>query len=711
VESKAALLAAEQAYFDAARAERERARAVVAQAPAAAAHSGAAAQLRRYAREKLDALGPPDEAVAVGRIDTEDGEVRYIGKRTVLDADGDVLVVNWHAPAAVPYHAASPADPLGLVRKRTFECTGNHIDDFTDVHFAALAAGVTELASGDPLLLRELARGRTGALRDIVATIQAAQFDLVRAPMDQLLVIAGGPGTGKTVVALHRVSWLLYNHRDRLTPADVLVVGPHPTFTRYIGTVLPALGDEAVDQLDIAQLAPPVRRGRQEPSDVERLKGEARMAGLLSRALDARIGTPEPAERLLVAGRFVTLPGATVAEVLADCRRRDGSYAQRRQVLRDRLRALVTDRVGAEGGRTAVDNLVERLWPQLTAPTFLRDLFGSRERLLAAAGADFTAAEVARLRRRASDRISTETWTLADLPLLDEAEALINNPPRGYAHIVVDEAQDLSPMQLRCVARRCPSGSLTVVGDLAQSTGAWARDSWDDVTAHLPPAPRMVTSLRYGYRVPRQVYEFAARLLPVAAPGTEAPKVVRDGPAEPGIHRVEPGELAGRTAAVAMAHAEDGRFVGIICPADHRTEVEAALAANGVVWSSADRGELGAAINLVSPQEAKGLEFDAVVVVEPEAVVAGAERGHRMLYVALTRTTRTLDVVCSGEPLPFAAPAPRPTAVVADPVIPVDPGQLDIGPLAGELAARVRTGCPPQLWTDLLIEVERLLRR
>jgi DNA helicase IV len=272
---------------------------------------------------------------------------------------------------------------------------------------------------------------------------------------------------------------------------------------------------------------------------------------------------------------------------------------------------------------------------------------------------------------------------------------------------VVDEAQDLSPMQLRSVARRCGTGSVTVVGDIAQSTGPWARDGWDEVTRHLPARyPVTLCALRYGYRVPRQVYALAAGLLPVAAPAVTPPEVVRDGPAEPGVHRVGLAERAGRVAAVAAARAADGQFVGVVCPSRCRRETEAALAAAGAQWSSAERGELGTSINLVSPDEAKGLEFDAVVVVEPEQIVAGDGRGHRMLYVALTRTTRYLDIVCVGEPLPLSVPETPPEVV--------DDGGTgftarDVRRLAEYVAGQVRGAAPRPRWGEVLDEAARLL--
>ncbi|MDG6102301.1 UvrD-helicase domain-containing protein [Dactylosporangium aurantiacum] len=722
MESKSAELAAEQQHFDLARKHRERVRAELGEAPDAAANAGTGRRLALFRRNRKEALAAPEEQVAFGRIDCTPADpgvddVFYIGRETILDDQRQVLVVNWQTPIGALYYEATHEDPRGLERKRTFHCAGNQIRDFDDVVFAQLAGAVAALDAPDDALLAELDRGRTGTMTDIVATIQGAQSRLIRSPLDQVLVIEGGPGTGKTAVALHRVSWLLFNHRDRLRPQDVLVVGPHPAFTRYIRTVLPSLGDADVAQLDIDQLGPPVQRGRPEPPQTRRLKGEARMARLLARALENRVGTPEPAERLLFDGAFITLSGVEVAAAVAAARQAGGPYAQRRQ----RLRAQLADLVRGRGGPTdperlgPVENLLERLWPLQSAAAFLRALLGSRARLANAAGDEFTPDELALLHRRGADKLSEQIWSNTDLPLLDELEELLNGPPRRYRHIVVDEAQDLSPMQLRAVARRSSTGSLTVVGDLAQSTGAWAREHWGEVTEHLPTQlPQVVVGLRYGYRVPRQVYELAAELLPVAAPDVEPTRAVREGPADPGIHVVEPAERAGRAALVAKDHALGGRFVGIVCPAACRAELEFALHANDLQWGRADQGELDHAINLISPQEAKGLEFDAVIVVEPEEIVAEDDRGHRLLFVALTRTIRYLDIVCSGDPLPVepgpdvTARIPRQRVVIepdADPT--VDMAQLDR--LAEDLAALVVAGAPVPMWDEVLQRTATLL--
>ncbi|MDT5025147.1 MAG: hypothetical protein QOE61_1573, partial [Micromonosporaceae bacterium] len=516
-------MAAEQDYFDAAAAHRTRSLKALSNAQSAAAHPGVAAHLKRHAQAAADAINRADQGVAFGRIDTEDTGTLYIGRQWISDELREPVVINWHVPAAAPYFEASHAKPLSITRKRTYVCDGNTIRDFADVVFADIAATV------DTFLLRELGRARTGAMRDIVATIQAAQYDVIRAPMEQVLIIEGGPGTGKTAVALHRVSWLLFHHSDSVQADRVLVVGPHPTFIRYLREVLPSLGDTDVVMRDITQLAPDVPRGRSEPAPVARLKGDARMASMLARALESRIGTPESAERIPVGGGFVSVPGADIQALLAECRAAAGPYLQRRALFRERLADLVRTRAGAQPDRQgALANLVERLWPQQSAASFLGDLFGSRRRLLAArtdqagssgapggppvgaAGGEgahegtatdgLTEDEARLLYRRGADRLSQEVWSPADLPLLDELEHLINGATNNgvttkgvtingvtgngvtgngvtgngvtgngerYAHIVIDEAQDLSPMQLRSVARRSGTGSITVVGDLA----------------------------------------------------------------------------------------------------------------------------------------------------------------------------------------------------------------------------------------------------
>ncbi|MEJ3742492.1 hypothetical protein WEI85_04255 [Actinomycetes bacterium KLBMP 9797] len=400
----------ERRYFEAAAVERERMRVTLALAPAAAVNSGAALWLRREADKLIDKLGDPDDPVAFARMDSDDGEILYVGHHGIRDEIRNVLVVNWKAPAAAPFYEATHRDPRGLRRKRNFTCIGNRVVDFDDVVFAELSSSVAELEAGDvpdDALLADLNRDRTGAMQEIVRTIQAAQYELIRTPLQQLLVIQGGPGTGKTAVALHRVSWLLYDNREALASADVLIVGPSPTFTRYTRTVLPSLGDLGVEQRAIGQLHPPVKQGRSEPSDLTRLKGEAKMAGLLRRALYARIGSlpPDRPMRTTVAGRPLTLTSTDLQHAVTTSKATVGTFVERRQIFRGLLADHWAEQLGSapEHVRGVVDPLLERIWPSFTAAAVLRDLFGSRERLIAAAGDDFTAREIAALHRRPAE--------------------------------------------------------------------------------------------------------------------------------------------------------------------------------------------------------------------------------------------------------------------------------------------------------------------
>ncbi|KGN29461.1 hypothetical protein N802_13625 [Knoellia sinensis KCTC 19936] len=659
------VLKREQAHFDDAWLAREATRATLSDAGSASGGPRkVAAAVKNAADERLQRLGGSDDAVAFGRVDVGD-DVLYIGNHAITNDDFDLLVVNWQAPAARPYFEATFANPLGATLRRTFQCERNTIQGFDDVVFEDLARRVAQLdASAEEVwgindaLLSDLEAGRSGEMREIVQTIHHAQYALIRSEMDQLLVIQGGPGTGKTAVALHRVSWLLYNHAPDLLPQDVMVVGPSDTFTRYIRSVLPGLGDDNVVYRDLRSLGPQKSTGRNEGTSIRRLKGELRMASLLHTALWQRVRVPDRMKTLQVGSGFSAVSFSR-EEIEAELPNHvgKGSYTVGRASFRNFLQREVEARNPRGPGATApvLDAAVERVWPSLSAVAFLRDLFGSRDRLLAAAGDRFTGTEIGRLFRQASDKVADEQWSDVDVALLDEAEELLNGRPSArYRHIVVDEAQDLSPMQLRSIRRRSESGSMTVVGDLAQSTGPWARESWDDITTILASdLPAQLEQLELGYRVPRQVYEFAAQLLPYIAPGLKPPTVVRDGPADPELVEVDEFDVAGPALAAARSHAGSGRFVGLICPDRHRRRLEEELVAHDVKWANVGSGNLDSSINVARPSESKGLEFDAVVVVDPEAIVGESDWGLRHLYVALTRTTKYLTVLHTGVALPL----------------------------------------------------------
>ena len=612
------------------------------------------------ARPTLDAEDP----VAIGRIILDDGTSHHIGKVSIMDDQSNPLVISWKAPVAERFYQATTEDRLGVATKRQFTTTRNHVDAFNDKVFAELAKRVSDLYEelrSDDALLHSLQASRTGKMADIVQTIQASQDKLIREHKDQLLVIQGGPGTGKTAVALHRVSWLLFNYRDELPAHEVLVVGPNPAFTKYIQQVLPALGDKHVRQTSIQELlGQDVSVRAVEPDNIATVKGSAEMADFIATALDHRIKAPDTPLRIMRrnSASFVTIPVATITPVIQELRHK--RYGEGRELLRARLlehcaKAVSTasPRSGAELMEPAsVEAAMDRMWPRLSPTQFIRELFGSKLRLRNAGDKLLGSEQLELLFRVPADRIADEPWTIADLALIDLASEYMNGDPQRYGHFVVDEAQDLSPMQLLALNRRTKNGSMTIVGDVAQSTGPFARNSWDDVIASLKyKVPANLQHLEHGYRVPEEVYAVAERLLPVAAPGIPAPKVVRPANAKPQLFDVVRSQLAREVANAASHHSGKGRFVGVIAPKEWWEEIQDAFRAAEVSWSDSSAGHLGTSINLVTPEDSKGLEFDAVVVVDPQAIF-DRDNGARLLYIALTRTTNRLDVIAPAGEIP-----------------------------------------------------------
>jgi DNA helicase IV len=657
--SKASELQLEQAFFDKAKQHRDGQNSAWSMAGASA---GTAVERRAYknAMEKRK-VAAPDDPVALTRIDYEDGDKLYIGKVAIFDEQKNLLVVNWQAPAASVANQASVRDSLGLRRKRIFDAPANKIVSFEDIVYKALAEAVSELDdhsyAGDALLL-SLSRKRGSEMTDIVKTIQAAQDKLVRADKDQLLIIQGGPGTGKTAVALHRVSWLLFNYQDELPPEDVLVVGPNPTFTRYIRRVLPDLGDGDVVQQALQNLlSNDVRMTGQDSPAAATLKGSARMGQVLEKALKQRIRMPTADIRIQRRNTVLTVsvPASDVVEVLKTLQ--FDSFADGRRRFRQRLIELCAPQLGNIRQVSpeqfldlrALDAEVEKIWPQITPQQFLRDLLGSKERIKRAAEGHLAPDEMELLYRQQAEKVSDEPWTMADLALLDEAQAEMREAPRTYGHIVVDEAQDLSKMQLRAIRRRSKNGSMTVVGDIAQSTGPYSRDSWDDVAAALGEGTAahvgsQLAELEHGYRVPKQVFDVAMPILQSAAPSVTPPRILRDVGYAPRFAGVHESDLAQEVARTVFTHSGRGRFVGVVAPVQLWPGIREAFQADDLQWSESTEGELSTAINLVTPEDAKGLEFDAVIVVDP-AIILEMPHGERMLYIALTRTTTHLDVI------------------------------------------------------------------
>ncbi len=638
-------------------------------------------------RARMAQLELGDGALVFGRIDPQGSAERfYIGRVAVADDDQEPVVVDWRAPVAEPFYRATGRHPMGLSRRRHFASRGRRLLDYEDELFDdgfglddigdvdGVDPGADGLA-GKRVLLRALERPRTGRLGDIVGTIQAEQDEIIRSELGGVVVVQGGPGTGKTVVALHRAAYLLYTHRFPLEGQGVLVVGPNRLYLSYIDRVLPSLGEAGVELAVLADLVPEAVGDRRERPEAARVKGDLRMAAVLAKAVADR---QRPLRGDLVVGlglQWLRCDVASSRRLVERARRRaDRHNAGRRLVEQGLWEVLARSAARTEvepaavreqlGRHDDVRAALEWMWPVLDPAELLRDLFGSRALTrLAAAGRLDDDEQRALYQERGEVAATDVRWTGADVALLDEARALLGPRPsetddqlRSYGHLVVDEAQDLSPMELRMLARRSLGGSMTVVGDIAQATGAWAPSSWDDVLEQLPSRhPPRVHELTVAYRTPATLLGLAARLLPAAAPGLALPRSVREHGEVPLVVASEPDRLGAEVArrAEAERQAVDEGNVAVVVPASLVEEVAAALAAAGIDHGRAETGGLDARVTLVPVHLAKGLELDSVIVVEPAAVVAEEPQGLRALYVALTRATRRLTLV-HARPLPPA---------------------------------------------------------
>jgi DNA helicase IV len=631
-------------------------------------------------KRRIFQLTDTNRPLCFGRLDFDEGDSWHIGRRHVEDETADPVVVEWRAPVAVPFYRATIDEPLGLKLRRQFVVEGRTLVQMADDLFgpdAVERAAEGPQVRGRDALLAELERARTGQMLDIVATIQTEQDVVIRAPMPGILTVQGGPGTGKTAIGLHRAAFLLFGN-DQLARSGVLVLGPNRTFLRYIAQVLPSLGEEAVVQTILSDLVPDAPIRAEDAPETVRLKGDARMAEVLRVALRQRrrpvvedIEVRYQRVRVVITADRANELAATVAE-------RRIPYSAGRTTLRDLLARAVYERYAEIAGRMGTEyTLVSRslsgdaafkaaidtLWPSVPATTLVRELLTKRDVLARAADGILDPSEQRLLLRKAGRSVRTEPWTEQDGPLVDEAIELIDGRLRTYGHAVVDEAQDLSPMQARMLARRVPNGSMTILGDIAQGTGAWGRDSWEDLLQHLPaPDGVRIEELRLGYRAPGRVLDVASRLLPSIAPDLQPTESIRPGRSEPRFVRVDDvGDLAGAAAREAIRLAAEWTSIAVIVPNALHDEIAAVLAAAGADLGDAEREGLDHAVTLVPALTAKGLEFDAVVVVEPVRIADDAPRGLRLLYIALTRPTQHLSVV-HAEPLPDALRADEPVS-------------------------------------------------
>jgi len=719
--------------------------------------------------DRLAQLTAAEDGLCFGRLDLQDGSRLYVGRIGLLDDDREPLLVDWRAPAAQPFYRATPAAPCGVVRRRHLRTRARVVLDIDDdvLDLGALNDAERESLNGEAALLAALGASRTGRMTDIVATIQAEQDRVIRSDLPGILVVQGGPGTGKTAVALHRAAYLLYTHRDRLARRGVLVVGPNPTFLRYIEQVLPSLGETDVLLSTVEELHPEVDATGREPVAVATVKGDLRMAGVLAAAVRDRQRVPAVPVEIEVDGAVLRLEPETCARArdlaLATARPhnqaramfvREVATALARKVaerMEEDLRAVEVDEslfgpdeqlddsplldeeqladIRAELLATpAVRAVLDRLWPELTPGRLLTELFAAEERL-AAAAPDLSAAERALLLRPAGS-----AWTSADLPLLDEAAVLLGEDdeaarraearraeqerrelayargvlesatigdaaryapdtsqldpavmagrwrrPEGagtiaerarqdrtwtFGHAIVDEAQEVSAMAWRMLLRRCPTRSMTVVGDVAQTGAAWGAGSWARALDPHAAGRWRVAGLTVNYRTPAEIMAVAADVLATVDGDLEPPRSVREAGTAPWHLRLDPAELPARLPAVVAEEAAavgDGKLA-VLVPATRALELGRLLVA-ALPAATAAQGPavLDAPVAVLTVTQAKGLEFDTVVMVEPAAILGGSSRGGNDLYVALTRATQRLGVVHGG-PLPAALARLQPAA-------------------------------------------------
>jgi DNA helicase IV len=607
----------------------------------------------------------PEVPLFFGRLDyAADGERFYVGRRHVSDPEGDPMVVDWRAGISRAFYRASASDTYGVHLRRRFGYVSGTLTAYED---EVLATEQAPAEAGSSILEAEIERPRVGPMRDIVATIQPEQDEIVRAGLSTSVCVQGAPGTGKTAVGLHRAAFLLYTHRDQLTRQGVLVVGPNDSFLRYIGDVLPALGEIDAEQRTVEGLTGRVAVRVEEPTHVACLKGDPRLAQVVERAVWNTLAAPTEALMVPRGSRRWRVPAYEVEQIVAELRGRGVRYGAGRTMLAQRLAHTVLVRMENDGDSPddrvqdavarsrPVRTYVDAIWPKVDAAKVVFRLLSEPEFLAAAADGLLSGAEQQLLLwQRPPRSAGSARWSVADAVLVDEAADRIDRTP-SVGHVVLDEAQDLSPMMLRAVGRRCSTGSVTVLGDLAQATTAWGAGSWSEALEHLGQPDAAVVELTLGFRVPADVIAYAARLLPFIAPQLASPRSVRRSTGDLEVRHVRVRERAAAVVqATRSALAREGS-IGVIVPDRMLPEVRRALADGGVdAIELGDEGDAEARVDLVPTSLAKGLEFDSVVLLEPAEVVAGEHdevTGLRRLYVCLTRAVTALTVVHSS-PLP-----------------------------------------------------------
>ena len=656
-------LAAERAHLEASRKAlrwmREHAEDLFSTGDQVAGDPFAAETLGRHLARRIAELADnPDTPLFFGKLtitgdEHDEGGRFHVGRRHVTDVKGEPMVLDWRAPISRKFYQASVKDPQHVQARRRFGFVKGELTSFEDEN---LQAG--EELGTSRILLEEIERPRVGPMRDIVATIQPEQDALVRADLDVSICVQGAPGTGKTAVGLHRAAYLLYLHRERLRRAGVLIVGPNRAFLHYIASVLPALGEVEVQQSTVDDLLASVPVKAVDPPEVAQVKQDARFSGVLAKALQAKIARPE--EPLVVSDGSYRwrISADALRRIVDDVRRESPSYGIGRERVRARVVAMLQRQSEARRGDSPGDPWLRRMgrvppvtafldgvWPACTAAQLVWEVLSDPAMLARAAGDALTTDEQhAVLWDKPAKTPKSARWTVADTVLIDEAAGLIDLVP-SYGHVVIDEAQDLSPMQARAIARRSEHGSITLLGDLAQGTAPWATRDWRVILGHLGKPDARVVPLTMGFRVPAAVVELANRLLPALGVQVPPARSLRtDGQLTVGT----PENLEiGTVAAVRAALDHDGS-IGVIAADAAVAGLTKALTAAGLEVGTVDDDWR---VTVLPATLAKGLEYDHVIVVEPAEIVEAEPRGLNRLFVVLTRAVSRLDVL-HVRPLP-----------------------------------------------------------
>ena len=631
--------------------------------------------------QKLKELGDKSEDVCFANVISEDNDRRYIGKFAIHNNKSDLLVSSWKSEVGALFYRSSIKVPLGLVGKcRILFDKPNQVKDVEENLYKELQTRIQNLTRNpesdvSDAVLDELEKGSSGSLKEIIKTIHASQYEIISAKRGGLHVIQGAPGTGKTVVGVHRASWLLFPGNDEDLKAEkTLIVGPNIAFIRYIENVVPSLGDEKIVHKDLSKLGPTVLVTGDEERKVAKIKGDPRMKSLLIQAIRDRIKLPEADVVFTPPGqnRSIELSAEGIRtkmkELLKDSSLGDGriSYISSRAIFKNWLLNSVNeilkennevDRKSASRvafvKESDIDSLIERGWPSLSPASFLREFYSSQGRVITAARElEFQIKELILLERKPSTQIAKEVWSVADVALLDFLENQLQgtDPSDQFDYIIVDEAQDMTPMQLESIRRRSGSGDVLLMGDLAQATGPWVHSSWNAIADCVNKPIERMDELEFGYRVPKQVFEYASKVLSHINPLLKPPRLVRDVKETPIIKSFDDyTELFSCLVKDLKKLGSISSHTGLIVGDDQAEKLIEELKESGIIFTVLENNSPAEGLNLVPVSRQKGLEFDDVILVEPQNIIDIEEIGLRQLYVAVTRSLRGLSIYSTGE--------------------------------------------------------------